>query len=304
MLIKHKFILFVSLFFCAALHSQDVLYLNNGSKFEATVKEITPSEVKYKNFNNPEGPTYVITKGDVLLIEYSNGIIEILNKNPHSVSPVKLETEEQKKPEHKQNPMDMYYANKNSLMINGIALANSDITLLYDREFAQGKFSVTVLGGYNFNEKVTLLNSNIRTLSTAKKNFDIGLGINYYTSIKRKTQYFCGILVKYMNFSYQKTIHDSSFVAIPAPGFYFQTTTFKPAQDYQLATMIVNGIQVRLTPTVNYKLFVGLGGWTPHADLKEAMKTGGSGNNTAPTSYYEPPFRIKIYLGMCFGYRF
>ena len=150
------------------------------------------------------------------------------------------------------------------------------------------------------------MNNFINQLSAPKKNIDIALGINYYTSTKRKTQYFVGLLVKYMNFSYQATVTDS--VYNPTIGVYFHTVTYKPAQDYQLATMVVNGIQVRITPTVNYKLFVGLGGWTPHKDLKTILdqnsSSSSSNTNTSNPAAYSPPFRLKVYLGMCFGYRF
>ncbi len=282
------------LFLTGILHSQDVIYLNNGSKFEAVVKEITPNEIKYKNFNNAEGPTYVISKNDVLLIEYKTGTVDVINKNPRSVSPFKTEFVEVKKEEKKKDPIDLYYINKNSLMINGIALANADITFLYDREFAKSHLSVTVLGAYNFNKHAEWPNAYIQSLSNAKKDYDIGLGINFYPAVNKKAQYFVGILVKYMSFSYQKTVTDSIYNA--ALGAYFQTTTYKPAQDYQIATMIVNGFQVRISPTINYKLFVGLGGWSAGGDLKEALN-----NKNSP---YLPTTQLKIYVGMCFGYRF
>ncbi len=289
-----KFIFIGFILISSSLISQDVLYLNNGSKFEAVVKEITPNEVKYKNFNNPDGPTYVITKGDVLLIEYKTGAIDIINKNPQSLSPVKTEPVEIKKEEKKKDKVDLNYLNKNSLMINGVALANADITFLYDREFAKGHLSVTALGGYNFNKHTEWPNAYIQALKPSKKEYDIGLGVNFYPNVTRKAQYFVGILVKYMSYSYQREVIDSTYNA--TLGAYFYTSTFKPAQDYQLATMIVNGFQIRISPTIMYKLFVGLGGWSAHGDLRDAL-------NTKNSPYY-PSTQLKIYLGMCFGYRF
>jgi hypothetical protein len=169
MQLKYCFILFCFISFLGEFRSQDILYLNNGSKFEAIVKEITPTEVKYKNFNNPDGPTYVITKGDVLLVEYKNGTVEVLNKNPITVAPQKNEPEPQKIEKKKTSPADLNYVNKNSIMINGIALANADITFLYDRELLNGHLSVTALGGYNFNPKMTWPNLFIQQLTAAKK---------------------------------------------------------------------------------------------------------------------------------------
>jgi hypothetical protein len=47
---------------------------------------------------------------------------------------------------------------------------------------------------------------------------------------------------------------------------------------------------------MNYKIFVGLGGYNPQPDLKEAIK------NKYPQ--FEVGTQLKMYAGMCFGYRF
>ena len=64
------------------LKAQDLIYLNNGTKFQGIVKEISPTELKYKSVNNPDGPSYVIAKNTVLFIEYKNGTVDVINKNP------------------------------------------------------------------------------------------------------------------------------------------------------------------------------------------------------------------------------
>ncbi|MGZ3884681.1 MAG: hypothetical protein ACXVPD_10825, partial [Bacteroidia bacterium] len=246
--------LFIFIVLCAsfsAVFSQDVLYLNNGTKFTGLVKEINITEIKYKNENNPNGPTYVIAKSDVLFIEYKNGTIDVINKNPRSLSPIKEVKEPVAvKKEEPKPATDINYINKNVIMINGIALANADLTLLYDREFANSRLSATALVGYNFNNVVTWPNLFVANLPNAKKNYDIGLGVNYYTSNRRKTQYFVGVLIKYMYFSYDKTVQgpDQIINGFPFPG----ASTTKRASDYQLAPMIVNGFQIRVSPTINY----------------------------------------------------
>lgn len=287
---KHIFLVITFLSATCLLQSQDLIYLNNGSKFEAKVKELTPSEIKYKNINNPDGPTYVISKSDVLLIEYKNGNVDVINKNPMSVSPKSLspataETKVAKKP----SPTDLYYLNKNAIHINALALVNADITLMYERDFANNHLSVLALGGYNFNKVTTWPNLYIKSsLANTKKNYDAGLGLNFFPSTRRKAQYFLGVLVKYMNYSFDREVLVQEVVS----GVTYDKLEIQKAEGYQIATMLLNGFQVRLTPAITYKAFIGIGPFSADADLKKELY--GNSESTFP----------KAYLGICIGYRF
>ena len=61
------------------VHAHDVITLRNGNEIKAKVTEITPSEIKYKRFDNLDGPTVVILKADVFAINYANGTREVIN---------------------------------------------------------------------------------------------------------------------------------------------------------------------------------------------------------------------------------
>ncbi len=256
-------------------------------KFEAAVKEITTTEIKYKNFNNQEGPTYVISQRDVLFIEYKNGQIDVINKNPVSVTPKSSTPSDGQREEKKETPLDIYYMNKNSVFINGLALMNADITFMYEREFANSHLSVMALGGYNFNEKTTGLNLYLKEQENSKKNYDLGIGLNFFPSNKRKAQYFMGIMVKYLSYSYDKEITN-----VDANGFPVSISIEK-SLGYQLSTMFLNGFQVRVTPSFTYKAFLGIGQFTSDSELKNKLSSGGNSSSLP-----------KMYLGICFGYRF
>lgn len=291
-MLKGKY-LFLSLLFLSLfqqIRSQDIIYLTNGSKFEAVVKEINASAVKYKNFTNPDGPTYVITKGDVLFIEYKNGTLEILNKNPNSLSPVKTETVVTKK-EIKKGPYDTYYMNKNCLYLNGASLANSDIALIYDRELAKSRLSLVLLGAYNFNVHANYTNRYLRVLESPKKNYDIGAGINYYTQTRKKTQYFVGLLFKYMNYSYVRETYTQDVIN----GIPYTSIKTKNVTTYQFSSMLVNGLQFRFNPFFTYRVFLGLGFTNKNSDVSKAV---------AEDLTQKPRSFGKAYVGMCVGYRF
>ncbi|MER2999575.1 hypothetical protein [Pontibacter populi] len=57
--------------------AQDVITKKNGEGVQAKVLEITPTEIKYKRFENPDGPIYTLAKTDVLLVKYENNTEEV-----------------------------------------------------------------------------------------------------------------------------------------------------------------------------------------------------------------------------------
>ena len=68
------FCLLILLFFIPfILKAQDKIHKTDSTVIEAKVVEITEFEVKYKKFDNPDGPIYSITKDKVALIVYANG---------------------------------------------------------------------------------------------------------------------------------------------------------------------------------------------------------------------------------------
>jgi len=61
--------------------AQDIIIKSDGSEIKALVEEITYDFIKYKNFDQPEGPIRNIALIDVFMIIYKNGSREII-KNP------------------------------------------------------------------------------------------------------------------------------------------------------------------------------------------------------------------------------
>ena len=53
--------------------AQDTITLTNGSNILAKVLEINPENVKYKDYNNQDGPVITILRKGVLAIKYANG---------------------------------------------------------------------------------------------------------------------------------------------------------------------------------------------------------------------------------------
>ena len=53
--------------------AQDAIIMNNGTEMKVKVQEITVNEVKFKKWDNINGPLYTLLKNDVFMIKYENG---------------------------------------------------------------------------------------------------------------------------------------------------------------------------------------------------------------------------------------
>jgi hypothetical protein len=58
--------------------AQDVIFKNDKTELKAKVSEITETGIKYKKWDNLDGPVYTISKSEVFMILYSNGQKEII----------------------------------------------------------------------------------------------------------------------------------------------------------------------------------------------------------------------------------
>ena len=56
-----------------AASAQDTIFKTDAQSIQAKILEISPSEVRYKRFSNPDGPTYVLPVADISHIVYQNG---------------------------------------------------------------------------------------------------------------------------------------------------------------------------------------------------------------------------------------
>lgn len=60
--------------------------MKNGDEVKAKVTEVGTNEIKYKKFDNPDGPVYSATKSDVFMIKYENGTKDIISSSGTSTS--------------------------------------------------------------------------------------------------------------------------------------------------------------------------------------------------------------------------
>ena len=87
-----KYLLFVILAFVLAsvsANAQDVIVKTDNSTILSKVEEITEESIKYRKWNNLDGPVYVISISEVISINYSNGTMDTFEKKQQKDADVK-----------------------------------------------------------------------------------------------------------------------------------------------------------------------------------------------------------------------
>ena len=77
-----KLILFLTVFTTTSyIFAQDKIFRKNGQMVKAKVIEIGTSDIRYKLYNEPESPIYVLEKDRINKIEYESGKVEKFTPN-------------------------------------------------------------------------------------------------------------------------------------------------------------------------------------------------------------------------------
>lgn len=72
-------VFFVTLLISKLSFSQDIITLKTGEQIRTKIMEVGQSEIKYKKFDNQNGPVYIVVKSDVDGITYENGTKDTFN---------------------------------------------------------------------------------------------------------------------------------------------------------------------------------------------------------------------------------
>ena len=142
--------LFATLFLlCIAgtITAQDVIVKNDQSTVMSKVLEITSTEIKYKKWNNQDGPTYSISRSEVLSINYENGEVEKFSDNATSQSNAFQDITQ---PPRK----GIMECSGSRLLLNGRALSDEEVRYLVGEHDYQ-----LYMKGKNLNSAGTVLGS-------------------------------------------------------------------------------------------------------------------------------------------------
>ena len=272
---------FISYFFKA----QDKIYFLDGAIEHGKTIEISSEFILVSNNNLID--SFLISK--ILLIEYQNGRIELINK-PKENSIQYLDSSKKKQ----ERSTDFYKFNQ--LSLNTMALCNSDIAFFYEHIFKRKLIGAGLMGAYNFNTRASFLNLYIAKLDNSKKNYDLGAFVNFYLNrLNKKNQFYLGALVKYCQFSYTKIIEENSNGA--------SSVKYINTNDYQLATIFTVGSHFNFTESFFIKSYFGFGGFNLRGDYREQYNYQLGSNRGSKKPNQNVGFLPKLYLGINVGFK-
>ncbi|MBN1415057.1 MAG: hypothetical protein JW973_08160 [Bacteroidales bacterium] len=81
---KKLYLLFLFVSPAVITFSQDILFKTTGEEIQVRIVEIGANEIKYKKYDYPEGPVYIIAKNQVFMIKYENGNKDVFGNPPTS----------------------------------------------------------------------------------------------------------------------------------------------------------------------------------------------------------------------------
>jgi hypothetical protein len=285
-------IIAIALLTPALLTAQDILYKTNNTRLEVKVYEITDFSIKYKLYNNPEGPYYTISKKEAALIIYQNGTHEVFKTDsaPPAISYYQADTlkEFQRKQKFKEVTQ-----HENVVFVNATEFLNSGIGISYLREVYDNRFSVHVpftasVGEPALDNALSAFGSGIGRIK--KTHYDVGLGLYFNTSGKRSVTHFVGPLIRNAQYSgiFQYSYSDGYSYYGSAQGNFTMNET---------SLMLNNGFLYRITSNFNMMINFAFG--------KFISRTYSRGELVKGAQIYEQPNRtLALHAGFHLGYRF
>jgi hypothetical protein len=280
----------------ALFSAQDLLYKTDNSKLQVKVSEISEATIKYKLFNNPDGPSYVIKKPDVALIIYQNGLHEVFKSQPkeETVAYYSAFAKDTLKDHNRKQKFEKVTQNKNVLFINTVEFLNSGVGISYLREIWDSRISIHVPFAASYKSPVmddalSALGNNSNNYRLTHTIYDIGLGCYFNTGNKRTITHFIGPLIRNAQYSgtYDQLTNTSS---------YYFTTNRKPFEMNETSLMINNGFLYRFTPKFNMMINVAIGKF-----INRKVSGGPESDDGINRDFSR---NLALHAGLHFGYRF
>ncbi|MBS1780513.1 MAG: hypothetical protein JST70_14380 [Bacteroidetes bacterium] len=238
---------------CSTASAQDKIYKRSGDVIEGKIIEVGTKTISYKKADNPDGPNYVIEKGNIDRIEYQNGTEEYVDDRRRMMHHDEEETE-RKRPK-------VHYGN------NIIAIAPLQVTdagvgvgLSYERVLdRRGYVSFYMPMSWSFinDNSGPYYNNNDYRNNT----FYFMPGLKFYpTGCRGKVRYSIGPNIVagfgrewqnvYYSYNYPPYNYPYNY-----PGYYVREQNDR----FTLGVMVNNSLNINPTPHLYLGLELGLG---------------------------------------------
>lgn len=277
-------------FFCIALlffipgllKAQDTLYKPDGTRQNVKILEVNKTQLKYKSAADPGGPTYVISKEDVLKIVYGDGTAEVfLTPAPPGV------IKEGKFKAYKTDPRETDFG-RNLFSFTLTDLLFRSLTLSYEHTYKSGDFSLrfpvsiglTSLGLADYDSTYDIEGD----YYNRNKVFSIGADFCFYPYGQGKAKFFFGASSEY-----------GRFIFVPTNSYYYSSSYEKRTGSY-FAFLLQSGLLLQPSKNLNGSLNIGIG--------YAQRKYGKPGQYYFPYSNSNREGHIVLRGGISIGYKF
>lgn len=238
--------------------AQDKIYLHNGGIIDASVKEVAPGTIRYKKQDNPDGPDFVIRKGEVDKIRYANGTEDRMEAAGGTAVEDRRTYGRRERPSRSNTNLRSEPYGKNIISLAPVQMANESaagVGLHYERVLDRNYLvSFYLPFALIFQNQDRYNGSNYETRTNVFKYFYPGIKI-YPTGSNRKVSYALGASAA-LGFG-RKYVYDDN--GSQATGLYRERDIFRGG------LLLNNSLNVQ--PSKNIYLGVELGvGFTYYDD--------------------------------------
>ena len=206
--------------------AQDTIYDRKNYNILAKVIEITKSDIKYRRFDNPDGPIYNISKSEVSFIKYENGLIEDYRNISEPYKP----TRKEKRPENKWIPKG------DKIISTGFWAFSEPDFVIYGSGWDE-KTKGPVLGTFINFEKLYAENKIGLSISPFigfnRKAYGSGFGLSFYPKNYGRAQFKIGPQYVFSVQDYWERHYDSE-------NQYYKTTQFQTTLSHLLFNLGIN----------------------------------------------------------------
>lgn len=137
---KKLIILSILILFSWAVYGQDTIVLRDASEIEVKIVDTEGSEIKYRKFENLNGPLYSVPRSEVFIIRYEDGSRQVVTGFEETGTPADSSKYKHIAAAAESSKVDIHSKKLyiSTQILGGIAVANG----------AGGTFSAEVLGEY------------------------------------------------------------------------------------------------------------------------------------------------------------
>jgi hypothetical protein len=156
----------------------------DNSVVNAKVSEVGLNEIKYKKWDNLNGPDYVMPKSMIAMIIYENGTHDVMNS--------KLDNHTQEG-NAVIDILPHYKIGKNMISLNYFDLVFKNMTLQYTRFLCDYHFSLNLSASLGFTNSNDYYSGGNSFMNFDKDYFHSAFSFNYFPIGMNKVSYYTGI---------------------------------------------------------------------------------------------------------------